>query len=182
MDASPIRGSARIELSDLVLMVLAAGLKQLGVYLLLVAAFLGFAVWRLWSHNELASPGIDQHAWDEAMADLWYPVLRMAGFFILAILGFLFLRAVVLPWFALWRMGRERRTLTWVIDEAGIHRSDALGEANLLPWSNIAKFTTARRVFWLRLRPRGRRYLLRRAFSPADQERLRELAARMVPG
>jgi hypothetical protein len=163
-------------------MVLAVGLKQLGVYLLLMAAFIGYATWRFWPDMGPSAPGFDQHEWDAAMAAMRAPLLQMAGFFVAAVLVFLFLRAVVLPWFALWRMGRERRTLTWVVDETGVHRTDALGETNLLPWSNIAKFTTARRVFWLTLRPRGRRCLLRRAFTDADQQRLRELAARMVPG
>jgi len=178
----PIRGSARIELFDLVLMVLASGLKQLGLYLLLVAAFFAYATWRFWGDVGPSAPGFDQHEWDAAMASMRAPLMQMAAISVAAILVFLFLRVVVLPWFALWRMGRERRTLTWVIDEAGIRRTDALGEEGMLPWSNIARFTTARRVFWLKLRPRGRRYLLRRAFTHADQERLRELAARMVPG
>jgi hypothetical protein len=92
----------------------------------------------------------------------------------------LLLRVVVLPGFALWRMGRERRTFTWVIDETTIRSTDGLGAEGSLPWSNIRRVKPARRMLWLKLKPRGWRYLLLRAFSTEDQLRLRELASRMV--
>ena len=90
---------------------------------------------------------------------------------------FVLLRVVLLPWFALWRTGRDRRTFTGSSMEIGIRRIDALGAESLLPWSNILKVKSERRVFWLKLKPRGWRYLLRRAFTTEDQERLRELAS-----
>jgi hypothetical protein len=152
----PIRGSSTIELSDFVLSQLGGALKGLGVWL-------GFAA--------LIVIGVARA-----------PLMQVFAILVPAALFALLLQVVAVPMFLTWRISRDKRTASWLIDETGILRTDALGKEDMLPWSNIAKFTTARRVFWLKLRPRGRQWLLRRDFTDADQERLRELAARMVPG
>lgn len=177
----PIRGSARIELSDLILFILVWHLKRFAILLLILVGFIGFLFWRLFKDLDLSPGDLDPGTADAVMASLRETVALMGGAIVGMLVLFILLRVVVFPWFALWRAGRERRTFTWIIDETGIRRIDALGAENLLPWSNIVKVKPERRVFWLKVKPRGWRYLLRRAFSTDDQERLRELALRMAP-
>ena len=81
---------------------------------------------------------------------------------------------------AVQRMGRDRRALTYEIDETGIRTKDALGAELLLPWSNVTRSIFSKRMLLLRLRPRGWRYVPMRAFSPGDRTRIRELAVRMA--
>ncbi len=178
----PIRGEVRIELSDLLATLVAWNLKRLGLMLLVVGAALAGLFW--WSLRSLdLAPGQLGPAERAALfGSLRLALVQMGGLTLALVAVFLLLRAVVLPWIALRRLGRDRRTLTWTIDETGIRRRDALGEENLLPWSNIRRVQWAERVIWLTVEPRGRRYLLARAFTPQDHERLRTLAARMVQG
>ena len=178
---TPIRGSARIELSDLLLFVLVWHLKRLGIVLVVLAAFVGVSLW--WLFRDLAGPlsGLEPDMNAQVMASLREQLALLGGAVVGVFVLFLLLRVVLFPWLALWWAGRERRTFTWIIDESGIRRIDALGAESLLPWSNIVRVRSARRVLWLKIKPRGWRYLLRRAFTTEDQERLRELASRMVP-
>jgi hypothetical protein len=162
----------------MLIFMLAWNLKRLGIALLLMTAFIGFSFW--WMFKDLTVSPSDLAA--DLPDALRETTMLMGGVIVAGLLLFLLIRVVALPWFVLWRMGRERRTFTWVIDETGIRRTDALGEERLLPWSNILKVKCERRVFWLKLKPRGWRYLLRRAFTTEEQERLRTLALRMVPG
>ena len=78
------------------------------------------------------------------------------------------------------RMGRDRRTLTYAIDDAGIRTGDALGAELLLPWSNVSRAIVTKRMLLLRLKPRGWRYVILRGFSPEDVTRIREIASRKV--
>jgi hypothetical protein len=174
-----IRGNARIELSDLLTFMLVWYLKRLGIMLLLMSAFIGFLFW--WMFRDLAVSPSDLPAGFIPNV-LRETAMSTGGLVAVGLIVFVLMRVVVLPWFVLWRMGSERRTFTWVIDETGIRRTDALGAESLLPWSNILKVRCERKAFWLKVKPRGWRYLLRRAFTTEDQERLRALAARMVPG
>lgn len=175
----PIRGSARIGLSDLILFILVWHLKRLGIVLLALVAFIGISFWQLFN-NLGVSPGDLPGASDVVMDSLRDTLALMGGAIVGMLVLFMLLRVVLLPWIALWRAGRDRRTFTWIIDETGIRRIDALGAESLLPWSNILKVKSERRVFWLKVKPRGWRYLLWRAFTMEDQARLRELASRMV--
>ena len=177
----PIRGSARIGLSDLILFILVWHLKRFAILLLILVAFIGFSCWRLFNDFGVSPGDLDPGTADLVMASLRDTLALMGGAVVAMLLLFMLLRVVLLPWFALWRAGRDRRTFTWIIDETGIRRIDALGAENLLPWSTIVKVKSERRVFWLKVKPRGWRYLLRRAFSVEDQERLIELAQRMAP-
>ena len=177
----PIRGSARIELSDLMPFMLVWNLKRLGIVLVVMVAFIGFSFWRLFGNLGVSPGDLPPGTSDAVMASLRDSLILMGGAIVGLLVLFLLLRVVLLPWFALWRAGGERRTFTWVIDENGIRRVDALGAESLLPWSNIQKVKSERRVFWLKLKPRGWRYLLRRAFTAEEQQRLRELASRMAP-
>ena len=77
-------------------------------------------------------------------------------------------------------MGRDRRTLTYAIDDAGIRTGDALGAELLLPWSNVSRAIVTKRMLLLRLKPRGWRYVILRGFSPEDVTRIREIASRKV--
>jgi hypothetical protein len=147
-----------------------------------MAAFIGFSYWRLFGDLGVSPGELKPGMTDVMMASLRESLALMGGAIVGMLVLFILLRVVLLPWFALWRTGRDRRTFTWIIDETGIRRIDALGAESLLPWSNILRVKSDRRVFWLKVKPRGWRYLLRRAFTTEDQERLRKLASRMVPG
>ncbi|HEX3536504.1 MAG TPA: YcxB family protein [Stellaceae bacterium] len=177
----PIRGSARIELSDLIRFILVWHLKRFAIVLLILVAFIGFSFWRLFYELDVSPRDLESGTADLVIASLRDTLALMGGAIVGMLVLVVLLRVVVLPWFALWRAGTDRRTFTWIIDETGIRRIDGLGAESLLPWSNIVKVKPERRVFWLKVKPRGWRYLLRRAFSAEDQERLRELALRMAP-
>ena len=178
--AEAIRGSASIELSDVLMLILVWHLKRFGIVLVVMTAFVGWSFWHLFSGLGLSGRDLPPGTTDLALASLRQSLVLLGGASVVLVAAFLLLRVVLLPWFALWRSGRERRTFTWVIDETGIRRTDGLGAQSLLPWSNIVKFRCERRMFWLKVKPRGWRYLLRRAFTTEDQERLRLLAARMI--
>jgi hypothetical protein len=176
----PIHGSARIELQDLMIDTLTNAMKRLGLSSLFVLSILGFCIWQLHADFGEALRTMDKDENTEMWSGLreaLVPVLQVAVPFLLLTL---FMSAIVLPAIALWRIGRDRRTFTWVVDEIGIHKTDALGAETLLPWSNIQKVKVSRRMVWFKLRPNGWRYLLRRAFAIEDQARLEQLARRMV--
>jgi hypothetical protein len=178
----PIRGNARIELSDLILFILVWYLKRFGILLVIMAAFIGFSFWWLFRDLGVLPSDLEPGMTDLVMASLREQLTLMGGVIVGMLVLFMLLRVVLVPWFVLWRTGRDRRTFTWIINETGIRRIDALGAESLLPWSNVLKVRPARRVFWLTIKPRGWRYLMRRAFTTEDQERLRDLMSRMVPG
>jgi hypothetical protein len=176
----PIHGKARIELRDLVIDTLILAVKRVGFSSLFVLAIIGFSVWYLYADFADALRTMNKEENDEMWNAIRLSLLPLvqigAPFLVLTLV----IWAVVLPAIALWHIGRDRRTLTWVVDETGIRRTDALGAESLLPWSNIQKVKVSRRMLWLKLRPNGWRYLLRRAFAAEDQARLEQLARRMV--
>jgi hypothetical protein len=176
----PIRGSARIEFRDLARFSLGIALRRLALSTFCVLAILGFSFWRLFSGYGGALRSMDAAEQREMVTTLWESAALTAGIFAFFVVMSLLVWVVLFPAIALWRTGRDRRTLTWVIDETGIRRTDALGAESLLPWSNIQKVRRSRRMLWFKLRPNGWRYLLRRAFSPEDQDRLERLASKMV--
>jgi hypothetical protein len=107
-------------------------------------------------------------------------LLGSAAVFIPIAAAILLLYVVLIVPLTMRRMGRDRRALTYEIDEAGIRTKDALGAELVLPWSNIKRLIFRKRILLLRLRPAGWRYLPLRAFAPDDRTRVGELAVRMV--
>jgi hypothetical protein len=179
---APITGSVRIELTDVVGLALVRQLKGFALYLVFLAAILAALFWVICRSLGVSPIALWPGDGDPALAGLGASLAWMVAELLAAILLILLCVTILLPWFVLWRMGRERRTFTWIVDENGIKRIDALGAESLLPWSNVVRVRPERRALWLKVKPRGWRYLLSRAFTEEDQERLRQLAARMVSG
>jgi len=82
----------------------------------------------------------------------------------------------LLDGFMLLRMGRERRALRYEIDETRITTKDALGTELLIPRDNVLRVFMTRHLMVLRVKPRHWRFLVLRAFSPADRARLARIS------
>ena len=176
----PIQGTAKLGVWDLVPTMLAVSLKRFGVWLALVVVSVGaFLLFLWWSYGPTVS-GMDPRARDAVVLNVrdslqWAVVsVLLAGF------SFAVLRVVGLTVLGIWRLGPERRTVTWVIDEVGIRRLDALGAESMVPWSAVVQVQTTRRFVWIKVKPREWRFLLSRAFTAEDHDRLRALMVRMA--
>ena len=125
------------------------------------------------------------HNFAEAQATGRSEIIVVLGGFLEAVLvGVFWFAFGVVLWAALnrlsfARLGTERRTLNYEIDEIKIVIRDALGAELSLPWSNVLNAVFTNRLLILQIKPQGSRFLPLRAFQPSELKQLRDMTMRI---
>lgn len=73
------------------------------------------------------------------------------------------------------RLSAEQRDVTYEFNGEGHVVRDRTGASIVMPWSVMRRGWETAKGFYLRLKPRGVRYVPVRAFAPADLPALRAL-------
>jgi hypothetical protein len=174
-DGGPVRGSARLTSGDqqrFLLAVLGRRPAFLGLVCLTAGAF---------AIEPLLVRHYDDARWRGAsiagaLIETAPAILGSSAVVVLIVALVLLVHiGLAVPW-SVRRIGPDRRALTYEIDDAGVRTRDGLGAELTLPWSNLTRVVRTKRLLLLRLKPRGWRYVIVRAFAPEDVVRIGELA------
>jgi YcxB-like protein len=105
--------------------------------------------------------------WDDVLYSLMLPAILLVIGVIALMLGLMVVY---------WRMGRDHRTVSYDIDEERLLFGHGPGGSTVLPWQQLRSCHEHRGGFVLFLKPMGAVWLIKRAFSAADNDAFRKLA------
>jgi hypothetical protein len=170
-DDNIIRGQATLTWGDQFRFVLRKLVQVLWKYAVVMIVPFGL-IWALFLPDD---------AWLDLRA---HPLAALRDFaadawpFYFGTLGALIIAMIATSYVAFRRLPDVNRKLSYEVDAKGILTKDAADFALTVPWSSIVRTRNTPRFLYLKTVPGAWRYLVWRAFAPADREQILRWAAR----
>jgi uncharacterized membrane protein (DUF485 family) len=166
-----IRGQATLTWSDQFRFVMRKLVQVLWKYAVAMIVLFGL-IWALTLPDEqwLALRATPLASLRDFVADAWP--------FYFGTFAALIVVTIATSYVAFRRLPDVNRKLSYEIDAKGILTKDAADFALMVPWSSIVRTRNTQRFLYLKTVPGAWRYLLWRAFAPADREQILRWATR----
>jgi hypothetical protein len=166
-----IKGQATLEWGDQLRFLL----RRLRISLVMLAVVMTPVFGTIWAMDLSGQEWLELRAkplaaFGDFLADAWLFYVFTFALLILVTIGHAF--------FAFRRFPRVNRQLAYEVDAKGILTRDAADFALTVPWSSIMRTRNTSRVLYLKTAPGAWRYLLWRAFAPADRAQILRWATR----
>jgi len=166
-----IRGQATLTWGDQFRFVMRKLVQVLWKYAVAMIVLFGL-IWALTLPDEqwLALRAYPLASLGDFVADAWP--------FYLGTFAALIVVMIATSYVAFRRLPDVNRKLSYEVDAKGILTKDAADFALMVPWSSIVRTRNTSRFLYLKTVPGAWRYLLWRAFAPADREQILRWATR----